>query len=148
MIKKRGFLTRHFVVAAIIFGGIIALYVLFVGGTAAENDRDDLVSDSFAIHYDQLTNVTDDVESIRETTLSGEGLSFRGLFDVTFGAAFTAIQLVFSSLALFGDMTANVIADFTFLDARAVKIFFTVATSVVTTILIFVWLSSISRGKI
>ena len=108
---------------------------------------EDLLNEDFAAHYDKFTNVTDGVETIKDTTASGEGLSFRGLFDVTFGAAFTAIQLVFCSLGLFGSMSVDVIADFTFLDRTVVSLFFTGVFTIITISLVWVWLSSIARGK-
>ncbi len=149
--KRGGFLVRHFVVGAILFSMVIAFYVLYVGSLSNEYigiAEQEIVSDSFARNYDKLDDITGKVDTMKNTTQSGEGLSFRGLFDVTFGAAFTAIQLVFSSLNIFGDMSVNVIADFTFLDAHTVRIFFISGFAIITTILVFVWLSSISRGKI
>ena len=145
-INKKGFLTRDFVQAGILFTGIVALMVLMVGGIADEYDNTDIVSEEFSTNYDQLTSVTDNIETIRKTTTSGSGLSFRGLFDVAFGAAFTAIQLVFSTLTLFGSVMSNFAQDFGVPKAVA-DILFIIGFSIITVVLIFVWLSSISRGK-
>ncbi len=145
-INKKGFLTRDFVQAGILFTGIVALMVLMVGGIADEYDNTDIVSEEFSTNYDQLTSVTDNIETIRKTTTSGSGLSFRGLFDVAFGAAFTGIQLVFSTLTLFGSVMSNFAQDFGVPKAVA-DILFIIGFSIITVVLIFVWLSSISRGK-
>lgn len=145
-INKKGYLTRDFVQAGLLLTGIVALFVIMIGGIAAEYDNTDIVSEDFAKHYDKLSDITDNVEVIRETTTSGEGLSFRGAFDVAFGAAFTGIQLVFSTLTLLGSVVSNFSQDFGVPKAVA-DLLFTIGLSIITVVLIFVWLSSISRGR-
>lgn len=148
MIKnKKGFLTRDFVISGIFLMGVVAVMILMVQGFAQNYGRGDLVDEDFAENYDQLGNVTDSVGIILNTTRSGTGLSFRGAFDVTFGAAFTAIQLVFSTLGLMQNVFINFSVDFGIPTAVA-NILFIVGFSVITVTLIFTWLSSISRGKI
>lgn len=147
MMNKKGFLTRDFVIAGILMMGVIAIMILMVQGVADNYGRSDLVDEEFSQNYDKLTNITNSVDTILETTRSGSGLSFRGAFDVTFGAAFTAIQLVFSGLGLLQDVFINFAVDFGVPTAVA-NIMFIVGFSAITVTLIFVWLSSISRGKI
>lgn len=147
MMNKKGFLTRDFVIAGIFLMGVIALMILMIQGIAINYDRTDLIDEGFSSSYDQLSNVTDNVGTILETTRSGSGLSFKGAFDVTFGAAFTAIQLVFSTLGLMQNVFINFATDFGIPTAIA-NILFIVGFSIIAVTLIFVWLSSISRGKI
>lgn len=147
MMNKKGYLTRDFVIAGIFLMGIIALMVLMIQGVSTNYNNPDLVDSSFSGKYDQLNNITNDVTTMLNTTRSGSGLSFTGAFDVTFGAAFTAIQLVFGILGLLGNVLGNVITDFG-LEQAPVAILLIVLTSVIGVTLIFVWLSSISRGKI
>ncbi len=145
--NKKGFLTRDFVIAGIFLMGIIAIMILMVQGVAINYDRQEMIDENFASNYDKLSNVTGSVETILNTTRSGSGLSFRGAFDVTFGAAFTAIQLVFSTLGLMQNVFINFAADFGIPTAIG-NIMFIVGFSIITVTLIYVWLSSISRGKI
>lgn len=145
-INKRGYLTRDFVQAGLLLTGVVAIMVLMVAGIAAEYDNTTIVDPSFSENYDKLSDITDNVEIIRETTTSGEGLSFRGAFDVAFGAAFTGIQLVFSTLTLLGSVVSNFSQDFGVPKAVA-DLLFTIGLSIITVVLIFVWLSSISRGR-
>ncbi len=147
MIRKKGFLTRDFVIAGIFLMGIIAIMILMVQDIADNYNRTDLVDEDFSANYDKLSNVTSNVETILETTRSGSGLSFKGAFDVTFGAAFTAIQLVFSTLGLMQTVFINFAADFGVPTAIS-NILFIVGFSIIAVTLIYVWLSSISRGKI
>jgi hypothetical protein len=147
MINKKGYLTRDFVISGIFLMGVIAIMILMVQGVADNYNRQDLIDEGFSSNYNTLSNVTDNVETILETTRSGSGLSFKGAFDVTFGAAFTAIQLVFSTLGLMQNVFINFATDFGVPSAVS-NIMFIVGFSIIVVTLIFVWLSSISRGKI
>ena len=145
--NKKGFLTRDFVISGIFLMGVVAVMILMVQGVAQNYNRTDLIDPSFEANYEKLGNVTKSVDVILNTTRSGSGLSFRGAFDVTFGAAFTAIQLVFSTLGLMQNVFINFAGDFG-IPSQVANILFIVGFSILTVTLIFVWLSSISRGKI
>ena len=147
MIEKKAFLTRDFVIAGILFSGLIALWVLAIAGIENEYDSDLLTNPSFAENYDRLATQTEKIETAREAAAAGEGLSFIGTFDVAFQSTFTVIQMVFSTLDLFGDMTGSFAEDFG-LDPTVTSIVFLIALAILTTILVFVWISGISRGKI
>ncbi len=145
--NKKGYLTRDFVIAGIFLMGVIALMILMVQGVADNYNRGDLVDEGFSEKYDQLENITGDVTIMLDRTRSGEGLSFLGTFNIAFRAAFTAIQLVFGILGLLGSVLGNLIVDFK-LEEKPVAILLIVVTSAVAVRLIYVWLSSISRGRI
>ncbi len=114
---KKGWVTRDFVIAGLLFTGVIAMFVLFIAGLSAEYNQPELVSATFSENYDKLGEISDKVEVMRGTTAAGEGLSLVGAFDIAFTATFTVIQLVFSTLALAGSIPAKVIVDFTFIDS-------------------------------
>jgi len=145
--NKKSFLTRDFVIAGILFSGLIALWVLAIAGIQDEYDSTLLTNEDFADKYDKLTEQTEKIETARSSTAAGEGLSFIGTFDVAFQSTFTVIQMVFSTLNLFGDMTGSFAEDFGF-DPTVTKIVFLIGLAILTTIIIFVWISSISRGRI
>lgn len=147
MMNKKGFLTRDFVIAGIFLMGIIALMVLMVQDIATNYDNADLVDPTFKEKYDQLGNVTQPVEILLAETISGEGLSFQGAFDVTFGAAFVAINLIFGTLSLLSNVFQNLLTDFG-IPKDVATILLTLGFVIVGATLIFVWLSSISRGKL
>jgi len=147
MIKK-GFLTRDIVITGLLFTGIVALFVIAIGAIADNYNNTEIINEQFSGNYDKLTDIADNVEIMRGSSQSSQGLSFLETFDVVFSSTFTVIRMVFATLDLFGSMAANFIADFTFLDAQVVKILFIVGLSIITVILVFVWISSISRGKI
>ncbi len=147
MINKKGFLTRDFVIAGILFSGMVALFVLAIAGIQDEYDSTLLTNEDFAENYDRLTEQTEKIETARSASAGGEGLSFLGTFDVAFQSTFTVIQMVFSTLDLFGDMTGSFASDFGF-DPTVTRIVFLIALAILTTIIIFIWISSISRGRI
>lgn len=145
--RKKGFLTRDFIIAGLLFSGIIALYVIAIAGISSEYDTSILTNENFADNYDKLTETTDKVETARSASAEGGGLSFVGTFDVAFQSTFTVIQMVFSTLSLFGNMTANFAEDFG-LDSTVVNIVFILGLAILTVLIVWTWISSISRGKI
>ena len=147
MINKHGFLTRDFVIAGVLFSGIVALFVLMIGGISDEYDSTLLINEDFAENYDTLVEQTDRIETARGTAAAGDGLSFLGTFDVAFQSTFTVIQMVFQTLNLFGDMSSSFAEDFG-VDPTVTRITFLIALSILTTVIVFVWISSISRGRI
>ncbi|MCH7525409.1 MAG: hypothetical protein IIC74_10545, partial [Bacteroidetes bacterium] len=94
-----------------------------------------------------LGNFTEPVRILLDETTSGGGLSFKGAFDVAFGAAFVAINLIFGTLTLFSNVFQNVLLDFG-VPLAVGNIMFIVGFVTVAVALIFTWLSSISRGKL
>lgn len=147
MIRKKGFLTRDFVIAGIFLMGTIALMILMVQGIATNYNRDDLIDENFAKNYDKLNNVTSPVTVLLDQVNSPEGLSFKGTFDVAFGAAFVGISLIFGTLQLFSSIFVNVLVDFG-IPAAVGNVLFIVGFTSLAVTLIYVWLSSISRGKL
>ena len=145
--NKRGFLTRNFVIAGILFSGVVALYVLAIAGISSEYDSTLLINEDFAENYNKLTQQTERVETAREAASAGDGLSFIGTFDVAFQSTFTVIQMVFQTLDLFGDITGNFAEDFG-VDPSVTRIAFLIALAILTTLIVWTWISSISRGRI
>lgn len=147
MIKK-GFLTRDIVITGLIFTSIIALFVLMITSLATNYNQTSLVNDNVLDKYDKLNTLTEDIDISRVQVQSDEGISFIGVADTIFSATFTVIRMVFATLDMYGTISANFVSDFTFLDAGVIKILFILALTIITTILIFLWVSSISRGPL
>ena len=147
MITKKPFLTRNFVIAGVLFSGIVALFVLAVAGISNEYDSVLLTNEDFGDTYDRLVTQTERIETARAAAATGDGLSFIGTFDVAFQATFTVIRMVFQTLDLFGDITGSFAADFG-VDPTVTRITFLIALAILTTLIVWTWISSISRGKI
>lgn len=149
--NKRAFNTTEFIIAGLLFTSIIILATLGITGMQSNYAGDNftnIVNDDFVETYNKLSNQTETIDRMRNTSLSGEGLSFRGAFDVTFGSFFTIMQLVFGTLGLFGDMYVNLTTDFPFLDATVVNQFFIIGLAILTVILIFALINAVGRNKV
>ena len=148
IINKKGFLWRDFIIAFILFSAVITLFVLFVGGISGEYDAAErIVSPTFSENYDRLTEVTRVVNQSRAESVSDEGLSFLGTLSTIFRSTVTVIRLGFASLTSFGEVGNNLASDFG-LELSVISVLLIVGLSIITTILVFVWLSSISRGRL
>lgn len=146
--KKKGFLLRDVAISAVLAMGIISLLVIAVGSMAVNYGRPDLVSPSFSNNYDKLDSLLGDLDDTREAVTNTQDLSFLGTFSVSFNSVFTAVKLVLNSLDIFGTMSSSFIADYTFLDAGVIKILLGVLLSAGLIVIIFVLLSSVTRGRI
>ena len=146
--SKHSFLLRDVVLSALMAFGVIAMLVLATGAMAVNYDRPDLVSSSFSNNYNKLNSLLGDLDTARTATTSTQGLTFIGTFNVAFNSIFTVFKLVLNSLDIFGSMTASVVSDYTFLDAGVVKILLGVLIAGLLTSIIFIWISSVTRGRI
>ena len=147
--NKRAFSTSEFIISGLLFTSIIILTVISITGIQSNYpDFTNIVSEDFEDTYNKLSEQTNTIDRMRNTSLSGEGLSFRGAFDVTFGSFFTIMQLVFGTLGLFGDMYVNLITDFPFLDSMVVNQFFIIGLAILTVFLIFALINAVGRNKV
>lgn len=144
----KGFLLRDFVVTGLLFGLIVSLFILQVGSLADNYNNQDIVSAEFAAHYDKLNDNKDKLETSFASVRSGNGLDLVGAFNVAFNSVFTVISMLWDSLLIYTNMVPNIVGDFSFLDSTTVIIFLSGILAIITTYLIFIWLSSVTRGKI
>ena len=152
MMNKKGgagFSTQDFIIAGLLFTAVIVFFVIAIADIQNNYpDSPNIISESFSTNYNKLTDQTSDINTMRETSLSGEGLSFRGAFDVTFGSFFTIIQLVFNTMGLFGDMYTNLTSDFPFVNSFVLNQFLIIGLAMITVILIFSLINAVGRNRI
>lgn len=147
--NKRGFTTQDLVISGLLFTAIVIFSVLGIAGLETNYpDLTPIVDSDFSDNYDRLTEQTTSIDTMRNTSLSGEGLSFRGLFDVTFGSFFTIMKLVFNTVGLFGDVFSNLTTDFPFIDAAVSNQFFVISFAILTVLLIFLLINAVGRNKV
>ena len=147
--NKKAFATRDFVISGLLFTAIISFFVIGIADVQQNYpDNPNIISDSFSENYNKLEEQTASINTMRETALSGEGLSFRGAFDVTFGSFFTVMQLVFSTLTLFGSMYLNLTTDFPMIDSVILNNFMIIGLAIITTILIFKLINAVGRNPV
>jgi hypothetical protein len=146
--NKKGFLARDWVIAFVLFSAVIALFTLSVVGVANNYGRSDMVDSGFQSRYNKMVSLTNDKNTMLNSVRSGQGLTLAGTFDIAFGATFTVIQLVFSSIISFEMIGANLVSDLApFIDPSVLVILVNVLITCITVTIVFVWLSSISRGR-
>lgn len=148
---KKGWLLRDFVIVGIIFGMIISLFLFSVASIAEKYNDDTMISADFQKHYSVLSQNLNKLDSANKAVQggsNGQGLGLIGAFDVAFNSVFTVIVMVWDSIAIYTGMASNVSNDFPFLDGKVIILFLSGLIAILTAYLIFVWLSSVSRGKI
>lgn len=147
--NKRGFTTQEFVISGLLFTAVVIFFVIGITDMQGNYpDSPNIVSESFEENYNKLSQQTADIDTMRNTSLSGEGLSFRGAFDVTFGSFFTIMQLVFGTLGLFGDMYTSLTSDFPFVNALVLNNFLIIGLAIITVILIFRLINAVGRNPV
>jgi len=146
--QKKGWLLRDFVAVGIIFGLVVAMYVLMVAAVANNYNNQDIISQNFASHYSNLDTNLNQLSTSYSTVKGSGGLNLIGTFNVAFNSVFTVVAMVWEGVAIYTGMAGNVTSDFSFLDQTTVLLFLSGIIMLLTSYLIFVWLSSVSRGKI
>jgi tetrahydromethanopterin S-methyltransferase subunit G len=145
---KSAFLVRDFVIVGIIFGLVIALYVILVASTANQYNNTEIISPSFAAHYSNLNSNLAKINTANEAVQGSGGLNLIGTFNVAFNSVFTVIAMVWDTITIYKDMGSNISRDFNFLDQKTVLLFLGAVIAMLTVYLVFIWLSSVSRGKL
>jgi hypothetical protein len=146
--SKKGFLLRDFVVTSIIFGLIVALFIIQVTSLASNYGNTEIIDPTFTENYNKLQNNLDQLDVTNQAVQGSGGLNLIGAFDIAFNSVFTAIVMVWQGILLYTGMAFNLSNDFSFIDQQTVYLFVTGIIAILTTYLIFIWLSSVSRGKI
>lgn len=147
-IQKKGFLLRDFVVVGIIFGLVISLYITMVASVANNYNNQNMISPSFAQHYAKLNTNLNLLNNANSAVQGSSGLNLIGTFNVVFNSVFTVVAMVWDSVLIYTGMVTNVSQDFSFIDKTTVYTFLTAIVAIIVTYLMFIWLSSVSRGKI
>lgn len=142
--KKAQFLARDYVIAIILFSGVMALMVLMIAGTADTYNNNAIIDPNIEENYADLSETTAIASSAFDATSENEGLTFFGAFDTIFNSAFTVISLIFSSVGIAGSAMSNIALDLGIPTAVA-NIFFPMMLAILMVIIVFVILSTTTR---
>lgn len=151
--QKKGFLIRDFIIAGVLFGMVLALFIFALADTNNNyanipDVNKNVISPEFESHYSQFDAIINKANGMTSAVQSSGGLSFLGAFDVAFNSVFTVIALVWSSVLIYTGMAKWIPQDFTFISAGPVTLVLGGVIAIISIYLIFVWVSSISRGKL
>jgi hypothetical protein len=148
IINKHGWLLRDFVIVGIVFGILISLYISAVGSIAQNYPASDIVNPSFSAHYNNIQSSLGRLDNSLKAVQGKGGLNPIGTFNVIFNSAYTVISLIFNGIFMYTDIGKNMVSDFPFLDGPTLTGFFLGIVAIITAVIMFIWLSSIMRGKI
>jgi len=146
MMNKKAFSTMDFVIAMLIFSGVIALMVLAVGSMANDYDNTDIISADFSNKFDKFENDTARAGEMWDAVSGEGGLSLVGTVEILFFSTFRVISLVLTSIGEAGNQMFG-IGDYFAIPSVVSGIFFMLLFSILTVIIIFKILSFVKGGR-
>ena len=143
--NKGGMLASDWVMAAVIFSGVIALLVLSLGSMVDTYNVSNVTSDSFSSNFDKFTENTKVASDMWNQTSGEGGLTTVGTYEILFKATFGVFRLVFDSVVLAGSQMFSFV-EFFGIPSQVGFLFFTLMMSLLMIRIIFIIISSV-RGK-
>lgn len=137
-------MARDWVIAAILFSGVIALFVLGLGSLVSDHGVDNIVDDDFSNSFDKFQNNTNIAEQMWNQSTGEGGLSTIGTFDILFKSTFGVLSLVFNSVKLAGTQMFSFVEYFS-IPSEVGFTFFTILMSILSVRIVFIVISSVSR---
>lgn len=144
--NKKGWTSKDFVIAMLIFSGGIGLFMLMVGSLASDYDNSDVVNEDFSNKFDKFSEDTERAGEMWNATTSEGGLSLIGTTELLFFSTFQVISLIFNGVVAAGQQLAG-FGEFFGIPTAVTSIFLVMIFSILTVFIIFTILSSIRSGK-
>ncbi len=135
-----------FIIALLIFSGVIALMIVSVGSLANDYDNTEIVNEDFANKFDKFEDDTVIAQEMWNATSGEGGLTLVGSVELLFFSTFRVISLIFSSVGEAGAQLFG-IGDFFGIPSTVTGIFFVLIFSILTVIIIFKVLSFVKGGR-
>jgi len=147
--NKKGFLARDFVIILILFGAVCGIGYLVYADMASETgyNNPNMIDKDFQKNYDTLSETTGKVYKMQNATQSKEGMSVISTYTTMFKSTFSVISIVLGSFGMVRTTMTNFAEDFGVPSNIANLIFPTILVILIVTI-VFVIISSVSRGRI
>jgi len=142
--KKGRMLARDWVVAAILFSGLIALFVVQANSMVDRYEVENITSDDFSDKFDKFSENTDYAQEMWNKSTGEGGLSTVGTFDILFKSTFGVISLVFTSVVTAGSQMFG-FTEYFGIPSEVGFLFFTILSSILAVIIVFIVISSVSR---
>ena len=143
---KKGWTSRDFVVATLMFSAGIALFMLMVGALATDYNNPNVVNEEFSNKFDKFSEDTDRAVEMWNATTSEGGLSLVGTTELLFFSTFRVISLVFNGVVAAGQQLTG-FGEFFGIPSEVTGIFLVLIFSILTVIIVFLILSSIRSGR-
>jgi len=142
-------LARDLVIILVLFGlvsGVGYLIVVDIAGPSGY-DVENMTDEDYVNRYDTLTNSTRDIRLMQNETTSKEGMSVISTFTTFFKSTFTIIGIVFGSFDMLILLMSSFAQD-TGINSGLANIVAGAIMLIVTTLIVFIVVSSVSRGRL
>ena len=143
-------LLRDFIIILVLFGLISGTGYLVVEDIASSSkgyDVANMTDESYQSRYDTLTESSSKIYQMQNKTASEEGLSMKSTYYTFFQATFGVISLVFGSFGM-AETTMNTFAQDIGMDSALANLVFGAILVIAICIIVFVVISSVSRGRL
>jgi len=143
-------LARDWVIVLVLFGLITGIGFMIVADIASDEsgyDVANMTDEDYRDKYNTFTNSSLDIYKMQNATASGEGLSIFSTYTTFFKSTFNVIGIVFGG---FG-MAINAMKSFgndLGMPSNLVNLIFGAIAVIIFATIIFVIISSVSRGRL
>jgi hypothetical protein len=142
-------LARDWVICIILFSlfaGIGGLIVYDLASADNGYNIANMTDSSFDTAYNKVQYAESITQQMGNATTSKEGLGLLGTTELFFGSTWTVITIVFGSLSMLNNVLGSFMVSFGIPSSLA-NLVFPAIIAIVTTILIFVIVSSLTKSK-
>jgi len=146
IMNKKAFATMDFIIAMLIFSGVIGLLVVAVGSLANDYNNPNVINPEFSEKFDNFENNTVRAQEMWNATTGEGGLSLVGTVEVLFFSTFQVISLIFTSVFEAGRQLFG-IGEFFGIPSSVSAIFFILLFAILTVIIIFKILSFVKGSR-
>jgi len=144
--NKKGWVARDFIIAMLIFSGVLAMFVVMIGSVANDYGNTDIISPVFSEKFDKFSENVDTGGEMWGASTGEGGLSLVGTADLLFFSTFKVISLVFDSVSLAWTQMAE-FGTFFGIPSVISNIFVGLIFSILTVSIVFIIISSIRSGR-
>lgn len=143
---KKGFTSKDFIIATLIFSATIALFVIMVGQGANDYDNTQIIDTAFSEKFDRFQNDTSQIEDMFNAVRNEGGLNLVGTADLIFFGTFKVIALIFNAIISFGGQIAG-FGEYFGIPTTISAIILVLLLTVLTVYIIFSVINSVRSGR-
>ena len=145
-INKKGWVARDFIIAMLVFSGVLAMFVVMIGSIANDYDNTDIISPEFSDKFDKFSENVDTGGEMWAASTGEGGLSLVGTADLLFFSTFKVISLVFDSVNIAWTQMTE-FGEFFGIPSVISNIFVGLIFTILTVMIVFIIISSIRSGR-
>lgn len=143
-------LARDWIIILVLFGLVSGIGYLIVEDLASSSkgyDVANMTDENYRGRYDTLTESSSKIYQMQNATTSEQGMSVVSTYTTMFKSTFSVIGLIFGSFSVATTSMQNFAQDIG-MDSNLANLLFGAILVIVICIIVFVVVSSISRGRL